>query len=436
MLQLARQPGVPSRDTIWAEDGAVFLTEALRGPPRDTIFRPHAGYLQVVPRLAAAIVSPLPVPQAALAISLIAALVVAILSVFVFWASGSAGLVRNGSARAALAAIVVLLPAAAFETNVTLANLHWYLIFTAFWALLGRPRSLAGWCICVAVVVMAVLSDPLAVLLLPVVAWRLWTSRSARSLALTSAFVASAIVQLSVVLTAGAPAPFAERQPGDIPATYGLRVAASALLGDRYLDELYGRLGLLLPLGCLSLVAGVLGYGVLRRGASMAVISTFAGASVTYWAVEVMLRGTGGYLTRVPFTLNGSRYTVLPLLFLLAAFVYVFDPRPRFRNDEPAARSDPRTASVDVPQLVASGLLAATVLLGFSGVNVRSAGPSWAAEIADARARCLTPPAPGFPGKPDGFAVARPGEVLVRIAPPLEVPFFRAAVPCERLLGP
>lgn len=424
VLQLARQSGVPSYETIWAEDGAVFLTEALRGPLVDTIFRPHGSYLQVVPRLVGAIVSPVPLAQAALAVSLASALVVAALSVFTFWASGSAGFLRTTGARAALAAIVVLLPAAAYETNATLANLHWYLIFAAFWALVARPRSRVAWCLCVAVVVLAVLSDPLAALLLPIVAWRLWVSRSTRNLVLAGAFLATATAQLVVLLTADELESFAERQLADIPAAYGLRVASSALVGDRSLGELYLALGPLLPLGSLLVVAAVLAYGLLRRGASAGVLAVLMVASVGYWAVPLGIRGAGGLLTRESLTLNGSRYTIVPLLFLLAALVHIFD-RPRTTGPD---------ARLDVPRVVAAGLLAAVVLVNFTGFNVRQSGPSWTSELADARARCLDRSLPTFPVDADGYAFAQPGEVLVRIAPPLSNPYFRAAVPCNRLL--
>lgn len=433
VLQLARQSGVPSYDTMWAEDGAVFLTDALRGPLVETIFKPHGSYLQVIPRLAAALVSPVPVAQAALAVSLAAALVVAALSVFIFWASGSAGFLRTTGARAALAALVVLLPAAVYETNATLSNLHWYFIFAAFWALVARPRSRVAWCLCVAVVVLGVLSDPLAALLLPFVAWRLWVSRSIRNLVLAGAFLASAAAQLVVLITSDELETFAERQLGDIPAAYGLRVASSALIGDRSLGELYSALGPLLPLGFLAVVAAVLAYGLLRRGASAGVIAVLMVASIGYWTVPLAIRGAGGLLAREPLSLNGSRYTIVPVLFLLAALIHVFD-RPRMAAVAHDGQRLPER--LDAPRTAAAGLLAAVVLLNFTGFNVRQDGPSWTSELADARARCLDRSLPTFAVDADGYAFSKPGEVLVRIAPPTDNPYFRAAVPCNRLVQP
>lgn len=95
------------------------------------------------------------------------------------------------------------------------------------------------------------------------------------------------------MLSAGTPAPFTDRQVVDIPIAYGLHVASSALLGDRFLDELYSLLGLLFPLGCLAAVAAVLGYGLLRRGASLGALVVLTAASTTYWAVALAVRASG-----------------------------------------------------------------------------------------------------------------------------------------------
>src|SRR5258706_10111775 len=60
-LQLVRRPGTSSWQTIWAEDGAVYGSDALAHPWWRSLFRGYAGYVQLVPRLLAALVRVVPI---------------------------------------------------------------------------------------------------------------------------------------------------------------------------------------------------------------------------------------------------------------------------------------------------------------------------------------------------------------------------------------
>jgi hypothetical protein len=63
ILQLLRQTGTPSWQTIWAEDGSVYSTDALRMGAIDTLFRGYAGYVQFLPRVLALAVNAVPMPR-------------------------------------------------------------------------------------------------------------------------------------------------------------------------------------------------------------------------------------------------------------------------------------------------------------------------------------------------------------------------------------
>jgi len=52
--QLLRTPGVPAWNSLSAEDGGIFYTDALNDPLVTTVGRAYEGYLHVVPRLLAA----------------------------------------------------------------------------------------------------------------------------------------------------------------------------------------------------------------------------------------------------------------------------------------------------------------------------------------------------------------------------------------------
>jgi hypothetical protein len=55
LLHLTRQRGVPVWNSLWAEDGRVFVTGALQDFP-GTFFAQNGGYLHVVPRTVRALV--------------------------------------------------------------------------------------------------------------------------------------------------------------------------------------------------------------------------------------------------------------------------------------------------------------------------------------------------------------------------------------------
>jgi hypothetical protein len=85
MLMLARIPGIPAWNGIYAEDFWVFLVGALQHPWH--LLVPEGGYIEIVPRLIAQFVSYLPLPDAAAAFAITGALVTAACALFVFHAS-------------------------------------------------------------------------------------------------------------------------------------------------------------------------------------------------------------------------------------------------------------------------------------------------------------------------------------------------------------
>src|SRR5689334_1103410 len=55
-IQLLRMPGDTSVNTLWAEDGTVFLHEAKQLGRLGAVFHTYNGYVHLVPRLIAALV--------------------------------------------------------------------------------------------------------------------------------------------------------------------------------------------------------------------------------------------------------------------------------------------------------------------------------------------------------------------------------------------
>ena len=94
-----------SIDMLYGEDGSVFLPAALRDGLAP-VATPYQGYLHVVPRLLAFVVAQFPIEHAALAFTVAASLVTALVAVFVFFAAAS--WIDSAVTRGMLAAAMVL----------------------------------------------------------------------------------------------------------------------------------------------------------------------------------------------------------------------------------------------------------------------------------------------------------------------------------------
>ena len=428
-LQLLRQPDVPSWDSVWQEDGGIFLTDALANPFLETLVTPYNAYLHTLPRLIAGPVALLPLEHAALVLSVLSAVTVTLLAVYIYFAS--ACVFHTQWARIVLAVSVVLLPAAGYETNGNIANLHWYLVFACFWVFLAAPRSTAGIAVGVTIVALTVLSDPLAGLLLPLPLLQLWRDRTRRGRIIPLVFLGTLAVQLVLGVVEDPVAPYASSHLTDLPGIYALRVTGSFLVGDLFLDDLWKPWGLPFALLALVAVGAVCAFGLLRadRGRRLLMCGTLA-LSVGYLAIPLMLRGTENFLDRAEFNLNGSRYTLLPILFLTVAVLLVLDRRdPLF-----SARAWRNV------QIGFSALAAALVLTNFSIYAARSAGPKWKDSIAAARDRCATVGGrqPGAPPEIGAIFTRRlpEGDVRIPIAPNIpDIPTspFAVTVDCRHL---
>ena len=112
-----------SLNRVWAEDGTIFVTGALRdGFPR-VLGATYQGYLLLAPRLLAEVVAIFPVRTAGTVIAVLVAGCVALLAAFVI--AASAARVPSPALRGLLGLAVVLLPVGRVEVVGALANLQW-----------------------------------------------------------------------------------------------------------------------------------------------------------------------------------------------------------------------------------------------------------------------------------------------------------------------
>ena len=407
VLQVAREAAVSAWDTVWAEDGSVFLADALNHSFFSTLFEPHGGYLHVVPRLIAELAAILPLELAAPTFNVVSALIVSLLAAFAYVASGSK--LQARSSRLALSMLVALLPAAGSELLGNAANLHFYLIFACFWAFLWRSETRGALGARVAVVVATTLSDPLAVLLAPLAVADVFGRRSRRALVVPGAFVLGLALQLAAIAASESPERLTRFDPADLVPLFALRVAASLAVGDRFIDDFWFAYGRGFSYGVLVLVAAALVAGMARSPRRTRLFAAVCVAySVLFFIVFLVGRGSAGMrpgTDEATWHLAGARFTYAPILFLATAFLAMLDARVR-------TVAGARRALLST---VVVGAVTVLVAANFSFRSERSLGPTWSSELSAARDACA----------------GREPQVRLRVAP---APFgFGLTVACKRV---
>jgi hypothetical protein len=132
---LFRQAGVPKIETLWAEDGVVFLQCAYDHGPLSCIGQSYQGYVHLVPRLVAAIASAVPPAAAPATFAILAALI----------AAGAAAIAARSIAEATSSPLAGLLGGAGLglvwqagrEILGNAANVHWVLFGATTIAIVG-----------------------------------------------------------------------------------------------------------------------------------------------------------------------------------------------------------------------------------------------------------------------------------------------------------
>jgi hypothetical protein len=382
-IELLRQPGTPAWQTIWAEDGSIFYAQAKALPFLKTFTKPYAGYMHAVPRIIAAVAAALPTRDAAAAMAISAAATVSALALIVFRLS--ADVVQRKALRVALAGTVLLLPAGGTETLNSVANLHWYLDYTAFWLILWRPKTWAGSALATAGLALAVMSDPLVVFLTPVLVVQTVTARAWRERFVLVGFVAGGVFQLVAALSS--PRGPTAQHPGllHLLGQYSQRVLLSVFAGFRGGRLLFGGGRWFLVVLAWLLLAGLLASAFVRgvRGRRVAVAALVSSLllylfPLWYDAHAPSAKAASSTLEALLF----ARYIVAPTLLLASTVIISLD------RGAPLGRGTrPPRLKVWAPVLC---VVAAVWLVDFRVVpNLRGRSVTWAHELSVAQQRCV-----------------------------------------------
>ena len=152
-------------DKVYAEDGGIYLQQAIDLPFPHDVFKPYAGYSDVTARLLGNFVSIFPVQSYTRVILLTVALVLTLTGYLLFLSSKD--LLPSKTLRIVLALGLILLPIGSFESFGNITNLHFYLMSGCLFLILGpklyQDRFYFG---CIFIVV-SCLSTPLMIYYLP-----------------------------------------------------------------------------------------------------------------------------------------------------------------------------------------------------------------------------------------------------------------------------
>jgi hypothetical protein len=416
---LLRQPGAGALDTIWAEDGGIFLGEAVREGPLSALTTSYAGYYHLAPRLLAMLAAAFPAGAASEVLAIEAAVVVALLALLVYVASGQH--LPSRWSRLLVSAPIVAVPVAQGDVLNSIANLHWYGLYALFWMLIWTPTGRAGRAIATAVVFLVAASDILVVVFIPLALWRalrrppvsapsaLWRpgrrpageQRERHGLLLGAALATGLVVQFAGLLTGSSER---ELTPDPVRAVTGflLRAVPAPLVGERWLgDEITARWVVLAAVAWLVVGAVVL-LAWLRTRRPDVVPATAAVQPAWPLAIAAALHSAGLYM--LPVLLSGTatpRYAVAPGLLVVTALVALLQP----------------SGTGKAPLYALTGLLALVTVVNFRVDNSRADGPTWSDELDRARTACAS----------SGTAPAIP------ITPRAETPPWQVRTPCSYL---
>ena len=422
-VALVRQAGVPATQTLWAEDGLIFYSQALAHSFWRTLITAYNGYDQLVPRLVIQLAKVAPIADVSTVVALSGAGGLAALGCLVFHMAR--GHIASPALRGLLVAAMVALPLANVEMLNNLVNLPWWLFFAAFWALLWRPETTAGRVTAGLICCLAAASEPLVGVFVALAAFRVWALPRLKEQASTVGLAIGLVYQAAVVLGNHGENAFPKAGLSGLPADFALRVGLGWLGGMRGTDAVvrWDR-SIAEVLGALLFAAiVVVGFKLGSRQVRAFTIATAVMAPVCF-AVPVWLRGAGPFMQLAATSVGyGGRYAATSILMLVSAILVLAghlssDRHRRAPVQAPAPAPAPAAAPAHFPDralpivswrgaagsssssaagsrarlafVVCCVLLLPAWVADFRDANGRADGPTWQSQLSVAVATCRT----------------------------------------------
>jgi len=402
VLQLARLGWSASLGSLWAEDGPIYMQEALTQDFWHAIVSTYATYLVLVPRLIAEAASLAPLREVPAAVSILSALVVGLSGLAVWIAS--AAHIPNPYLRGALVALTVLSPVAGLESIDSAAYVPWYMLFASFWLLLWRPATRRGAALGGLFILLTGLSTPGLWFFAPLAGLRALAVRGGRDLILVGSYAVGAAVQIPVLAfndeTAVEPL-----WTSDIWTTFLQRIVDGAPLGLRLGGEAWSYLGwpFLVVLTIAAVAALAVGFKRAARGARYLAAIAIP-TSLAMFVVSLYQRAVGTQMVWPEgiWNASGGRYSIVPALLLVSAALVLLESAQRERSAAPRR--------LPWPSLAALAILVVAIGTSFYARDLAVRGtPPWDAAVDQAEAICASGEAEAaLPTSPPGFGMQLP----------------------------
>jgi hypothetical protein len=377
VVMLVRVPGRPAWRTIFGDDYFWFLTGAIQHPWH---WSAYGGYVQVLPRFIAQVVSYLPLADASLAFALASVVVAACGALVIFHAS--AGHIESVTLRAFLAVALVLLPIAPMELIGSGVETPWYLLPVLFWAMLWRPRTRPAMAVAAAVGFLTMASNILAALLAPLLVARLYVLRRPREHAVSAGWLAGCLVQATYVISGALHGQSRLNldnltPPGQSLAFYGHVVLLPSLGWHTswWLRSFAGANGAT----AIAAVVLAVSFGLIlvtQPGARLFVVTAVA-VGFIFTVVSVSINPAPAINLMLPTRVIGTRYTIMSDFLIVSALIVGADHALRSRAHDRRRQGAALKSVTAVTALVV--FLAATWAVDFQYTGLRSTTAwSWA----------------------------------------------------------
>ncbi|HVY78090.1 MAG TPA: hypothetical protein VG898_06260 [Solirubrobacterales bacterium] len=378
VLQLFRLGPSTALNSLWAEDGPVFVSGAMTHGFFDAVFTPWAEYLVVLPRLIAEIGTVVPLHDAPLAMNLTAVTLVALSGLAVWFAS--AGLIHSPYLRVLLVALLVLSPVGTIEAVATPTNVAWYTTFAVFWLLLWRPATMGGACLGGLLILLTGVSTPGTLFFAPLALMRAVAIRGRRDVVIVGSYTLGAAIQLiaMAVNTEKFTTPLWTK---NILTAFLQRVVDNALLGIELGGSTWLDWGWPFLIAIVAAVATFLVVMLLRSSSNRLFAALAVVTAVVMFLASGYTRALGDVMVWHGDAYNnfGGRYAIVPAMLLLSAILALLDAH--YRSSSKARR--PALA------IGIAAVLLASIVTSFDvrGVIGRG-GPPWDESLRSATAKC------------------------------------------------
>ena len=406
ILQLLRVGLSNALNSLWAEDGQIFLQGAMDQGFFHAVFSTYAGYLVFVPRLIGEIAAAVPLRDAPAAVAIAAGIVVALSGLAVWYAS--AAYIRNPYLRGTLVALTILVPVANLESVASGAYVSWYMLFATFWLLLWRPATTRGAVLGSLFILATGLSSPGVWFFAPIVVLRAVAARDRRDLMIVGSFAIGAAVQIPVIAL-NHEAAVTPLWTSDIWTTYIQRVVDGAAFGERLGGAAWAHFGWTFLVALLACAVVGLAIGLRRATPTARYIAAIAiPTSLVMFVVSVYQRAVGTQMMWPPGTHfgNGGRYAIVPALLLVSVALVLIDrSSAKWRGP----------SGLPWVGMAATSLLLLGLAGSFDVSNAAGRGaPPWDDALKSAAATCAAKDLSEttVPTSPPGFGVVIPCDHL------------------------